>query len=357
MMREDGVMTKGEQVINANSEIIDSMKEKLGVDISFFYGDTRIITTICDDSGKRIVGTKASERVVREVLTEQKEQFYPHIMISDIDYFAYYSPVYNQNGQCAGMIFVAKPAEMVGKSIRQTITPIIFMTFSFMVVIGLICMNYSHRLIKGFSKIENFLHKVSGGDLTTELDESLIQRKDEMGEMARHIVDMQQSFRELVEKDSLTGLNNRRCGEYKLSVAYRNTLRKAIPYVVAIGDIDFFKRVNDNYGHAAGDLVLKNISEVLNKHMQGKGSAARWGGEEFLLIFDNMTMERAGGELQSILEDIRKLIVDDGGRKISVTMTFGAADNSVGGTENILKNADERLYYGKAHGRNQVVIE
>lgn len=156
--------------------------------------------------------------------------------------------------------------------------------------------------------------------------------------------------------DTLTGLFNRR-----KAMAYMNSMIKGVSrekgLCVCICDIDFFKRVNDNYGHDFGDLVLKRIAEILKEEMQGRNLAARWGGEEFLLLFP----ESNGDEAYIIVEQIRQRIKDtkiqNEDKVINVSMTFGLAEyDFVNGLDATLKEADEKLYIGKENGRDVVIF-
>lgn len=353
-----GLLLKGGRLINGDYEIIDRLKEELGVDITFFHKDTRIITTIRDRNGNRIVGTKANEEVVRDVLEMGEEHFYVGLPIGDNYYFAYYAPLFNEDGgPPVGMIFAAKPLGEIRNLIYQMVAPIVILTLAFMLIIGYASIRYSRKMVKGFKKIETFLYKVSKGDLTSTLDLSILVRRDEMGEMARHIVAMQNSFRELIEKDMLTGLNNRRCGDMELERIHKNAIENNYPFAVVLGDIDFFKKVNDTYGHAGGDTVLKSVASLLQKKMEGKGIVARWGGEEFLLVYENMDFRMVRQELEKLLHEIRETEIDYKGTNINITMTFGAVEGSGDKTHELLKAADDKLYLGKEHGRNCIVTD
>ena len=352
---ESGFLLKGDHPVNGDYEIIDRLKKNLGVDITLFYKDTRIVTTIKDKDGNSIVGTKADERVVADVLKKGEEQFYVGIEIGDVLYFAYYAPIYNESGGPVGMIFVAKPLREIRDHIIEMVMPIVLLTAIFMMVMGYVSIRYSGRMVRGFRKIENFLYQVSEGDLTSSMDSSILVRKDEMGEMARHIVAMQKSFKNLVEKDILTGLDNRRCGEKALEQFHRSALEENSKFVVVLGDIDLFKKVNDQHGHPGGDAVLKAVACLLQKSVEGKGSAARWGGEEFLLLYENMDLLSALRELESLLEEVRAARVNYKDDEIRVTMTFGAVEGSAEEIHTLLKAADDRLYFGKEHGRDCII--
>ena len=137
---------------------------------------------------------------------------------------------------------------------------------------------------------------------------------------------------------------------------------------IAIGDIDFFKKVNDTYGHEAGDEVLKQLAVLCSEYMSSHGIAARWGGEEFLFVFNNENLDEAGMNANELLSKIRNMTVKWNDIEIRVTMTIGVADVNtfISGevTEaeiddrinEAVSAADKKLYMGKSNGRNTVVV-
>ena len=121
-------------------------------------------------------------------------------------------------------------------------------------------------------------------------------------------------------------------------------------------DLNDFKQVNDTYGHEMGDEVLRMVAAKLKNGMVGKGFAARWGGEEFLLIFDNRELDIAKRELSMIMDDVRTIYVPDTDRQI--TMSFGLTAMIPGeSTDEALSRADANLYEAKEGGRNQIVCK
>jgi diguanylate cyclase (GGDEF)-like protein len=159
----------------------------------------------------------------------------------------------------------------------------------------------------------------------------------------------------MMDKDALTKLYNRRSANRKLDLIRSHFENDGTPYSVAIGDIDFFKKVNDTYGHDAGDLILQTISNILQKHLKPLGFVARWGGEEFLMVFDKLGIEASEKVLWTILEEIRATEVVYNDTVIMVTMSFGVACQPELPQDDLIKIADERLYYAKESGRNRVV--
>jgi diguanylate cyclase len=155
--------------------------------------------------------------------------------------------------------------------------------------------------------------------------------------------------------DMLTGLPNRRAIEVYLTRLERGGEHR----VIAFCDIDRFKRINDGYGHAAGDLVLKAVAQSLRKSCEGRGHVARWGGEEFVVVFANTLLADAG----TIIDQARARVADK-------TFKLGQSDQPVsnisfsagiaggdGSTADIAAAADALLYQAKEGGRNQVAIE
>lgn len=360
MEMQDGEIyfLKGDYQFNGDYEWIDAIKERTNADITIFYQDVRVITTIKDEQGTRMIGTKVSNVVKRDVLETGEGKFYSSVSIGNRNYFAYYEPIFDGTGKCIGMIFVAKPSETVDKLVFGSIFPIVAIAMVVMVIAAYVSTKYSRSLVCTIKKIEVFMSGIAKGRLHDSLDYAVLKRDDELGEMGRNAIRMQKSLRELVEEDILTGLNNRRSGEKVLKQTYSDYLNKGIPFSVAIGDIDFFKKVNDTYGHECGDVVLTEVSSQLKKFMRGKGTAIRWGGEEFLLVFQDCGLERAEAGMQELLNTIRKDVIsykDD--VRVSVTMTFGIVEGKEAykSVDDVIVDADGKLYYGKQNGRNKIV--
>jgi len=156
--------------------------------------------------------------------------------------------------------------------------------------------------------------------------------------------------------DGLTGLANRRRSESALDEEIVRASRLGGELTLAILDIDHFKEVNDRYGHAAGDSVLKDLALVLNHSLREIDTAGRWGGEEFALILPGT--DTAGGA--RLCERIRQTLADrripiEDGMAVSVTASFGVAGFAgAGSRERLLAAADEALYRAKRGGRNRV---
>ena len=166
-------------------------------------------------------------------------------------------------------------------------------------------------------------------------------------------------YNEILEKqaneDTLTGLYNRRKGREVLTAIGENPAM-AGNCSVCIADIDYFKKVNDTYGHDAGDAVLTVLADVFEKEIRRKDFVARWGGEEFLFVFINCNGDEACEMLEQIRAKVQETVITVGEHQIRVTMTFGLAEYITGaGVDETLKLADEKLYRGKQEGRNRII--
>ena len=125
---------------------------------------------------------------------------------------------------------------------------------------------------------------------------------------------------------------------------------------IAIGDIDFFKKVNDTYGHECGDEVLRTLAAVFKKEMEGPGVVARWGGEEFIFVFEGVNGDEAMVLLDHLQRVVRDTVINYEGLQLKVTMTFGLVEyNTKLRLDENINIADERLYIGKEKGRDRII--
>ncbi|MBQ7781925.1 MAG: diguanylate cyclase [Lachnospiraceae bacterium] len=348
---------KGNQVLTSDFSIIDRLKAETQIDITIFYQDVRILTTICNEDGTRIVGTGVNNRISQDVLLLGQPHFYTNTTINDVQYFAYYAPLRNDDGSIVGMVYAGKPCTEVNAAVFHAVFPILIIVLCGVLIVSIIVSAHTRKILSALQKIRTFLSKVSTGNLWEELDPSVLRRHDELSDMGYSALYMQRSLRNLVEQDTLTELNNRRFADKRLKQTQMQADIHGTHFVVAIGDIDFFKSVNDTYGHECGDIVLKQVAAVLKKHMLGKGFVARWGGEEFLFLYDNTDLNDARKETELLLDEIRNLPITYDDQNLHITMTFGLAEGGVQtNIKDLLQKADANLYKGKEAGRNRVIV-
>lgn len=157
--------------------------------------------------------------------------------------------------------------------------------------------------------------------------------------------------------DNLTGLWNRRATKELLTRELDKFERDGSPFSVALLDLDHFKDINDSYGHAAGDYVLRKAAKRINTSVRPQDSVGRWGGEEFLVILEETSRDEARTVCERIRDHFRNPPFTFEGETISVTISIGLADyrGESDSEEELIKRADEALYRCKDSGRNAVV--
>lgn len=158
--------------------------------------------------------------------------------------------------------------------------------------------------------------------------------------------------------DPLTRLGNRRYGELNLSAKLNELERYDWPFGVLFMDIDYFKKVNDRYGHDVGDRILRIVATTIINGTRSSDVVSRWGGEEFMVLIPRVDTK----QLKDIAEKIRLLVekssISIEGKNIEVTLSIGATLARKGDTiETLMKRADELMYKSKSEGRNRLTIE
>lgn len=346
---------KGESDITSNYEYIDLIKEKTGIEITLFYKDLRVLTTLRTNTGDRIVGTYANGDISSEVIRNGNSSFYSNIDIYGQNFYSLYKPIKNVDGSIVGMMFAGKPSAVVKNSIMKGSLMIFAVSLIMVMFAGIISKELSEDIIKSVTTVKNYLDAIAKGNLWVNLDTKILKRDDELGDMGRFTVHVQKYIKDMTERDTLTRLYTRRVGETKINHVQYQLAEQGVKYCVCIGDIDFFKKFNDNYGHDCGDLVLRSTASIFNECMVGRGFTIRWGGEEFLIIFEDSDMEKALKHLKMMRQKVLDNVLEYDGQALHITMTFGLVPGDQVNIDEIVKKADELLYYGKQHGRNQIV--
>jgi len=166
-----------------------------------------------------------------------------------------------------------------------------------------------------------------------------------------------------IKKDELTGALNRNSLNGVFEHQYELTLATNNSFVVAMCDLDFFKKVNDTYGHVAGDKVLAHFVSIVKKHIRNSDIIIRYGGEEFIILLSSINKENGVTVLESIREDLQNSAVDYEKKSINITVSMGIMEIR---PEKLFKHSfidkyvnivDEKLYTAKHNGRNRIEVE
>ncbi|WP_022957992.1 GGDEF domain-containing response regulator [Spongiibacter tropicus] len=173
------------------------------------------------------------------------------------------------------------------------------------------------------------------------------------------IVRLEQTLNQLASRDALTQCWNRRMIDELLNASIAEAQRKQSPLSIMVLDIDHFKQVNDNYGHAVGDTALKHMVNILNNNLREYDQVGRYGGEEFIVILPSTDKDSAWGVAERIRSSLQYHPAHiDSERDIPMTVSIGLAQLNHYGQDSrhsLFERADKALYEAKQAGRNRVV--
>ena len=200
-----------------------------------------------------------------------------------------------------------------------------------------------------------------------KLNEHEINYLDEISKQASITIERALGYMKILKDatlDALTGLNNRHQFAIRLREETASAKRQNTPLCCIMKDIDFFKKVNDTYGHAVGDCVLKNVARTIKKELRENDIPARYGGEEFAILLPHTTLEEATLVAQRLRCAIEKKKINieeyniEGTKQLNVTISIGvsAYNKAQKEPEQLYQNADKALYKAKEGGRNRVVV-
>lgn len=206
------------------------------------------------------------------------------------------------------------------------------------------------KLGSAFNKMADELNA-----LIHTLEHKVIERTNELQQRNLALVKAKEQLEVTARVDFLTGLYNRKFIIEKIEEEISRFMECGQSFAVVMVDIDYFKKINDQYGHDCGDLVIKGVANIMKNMTCGTGHISRWGGEEFLLLLPKQQVTEAVSLAEKIRQEIKRHKFTCGDLVMQVTLTLGVASYEAGLTlDEIIKHADLAVYYGKDNGRNRV---
>ena len=184
----------------------------------------------------------------------------------------------------------------------------------------------------------------------------LLVADEEKTRLLHQLQDKSEAFERQAREDALTGLQNRRSLDERLAKAFDTAVRLQQPLAFALLDIDHFKRINDEYSHAAGDEALREVARVLERTLDHDALLARWGGEEFAVLFPLSTLEEGRARCEAARAAIEAMPCDAFAPGWRMTLSGGVCDRTgFAHHERLVRRADQLLYEAKRAGRNRIV--
>ncbi len=206
---EENALYKGEFNVSDAALIGDNVKKAADTDITVFYGDTRYMTSVVDAQGNRVVGTKAGEEVVQNVLIQGKEHFATNVDVAGRAYFGYYVPLY-ENGSVIGMVFAGMPEREARGQIASIISLIAGIVAVLFVACAIILFIVVRGIVKALRTGEDALESVADGKLNVDIDQRILKRKDEIGKIGQAILQLKTKQLEIITniKEQSNALKN-----------------------------------------------------------------------------------------------------------------------------------------------------
>ena len=211
-------------------------------------------------------------------------------------------------------------------------------------------------IVRPLNKAVTHFKNISEGNMNENIS---VSSQDEIGQVLSELASMQGRLKimiseldQLARTDELTGAWNRRCFEETVETEIDRLRRYGQRLSLMILDVDYFKKINDLYGHSIGDQVLIDLSNTIRSSLRASDSLTRWGGEEFIILCPNTTAETVSRLAERLRKEVASIKFQGVG---NITLSFGVAECGTEETwEQWLHRADEALYLAKSGGRDQV---
>lgn len=328
LQSSNGDIWKGSYNISKSESLVDRIKSNTGMDVTFFYGDKRIMTSAVDTNGDRILGSTAGEKIVEKVLNGGEEYFSHAVSIDGTLNYGYFMPVYqnDSDNQIIGMVFVGTDKHAKDAVINKIIGSIA----TAVGVIMLICIAVSVKLAAGMSKniksSVELVGKIAEGDLNVWVDDKLLKKKDEIGDLSRVTITLRDAMQSTI-KDITRNAKALLDAAQLLGTAADNTngtmdnVRTAVSQVVDNSQMQA-ENSRDTSGHM--QVMGENITETSKEAELLSVNASSM----------QLSSEKASktlGDLRSINEDVKRIITEvqeqtnrtnDSVQKIHTATTF-----------------------------------
>lgn len=301
LVAENGDVWKGGYNISNSEKLLDTIKEKSGMDVTFFYGNKRIMTSIKEQSGQRILGSPAGSKIEEMVLQNGKEYFSKNVSVDGVMYFGYYVPVFqgDDSNEPVGMVFAGINKN---ETLYSVLRIVFYMTVIVLVIaiIGIVGAGLISNTISRVLKSEiTSLEYLAMGNLNVQIDKKNLQRKDEIGDLSRAIDTLKTDLRSVIggisestnllisSSDSLEQTSHQTFENMDYVMQSVDTITTS-----AISQAKDTKSASDNITHM-GNLIIETGSEadLLNKNA-----------DKMLIVSDKTTF--AIDELKKISEEV-----------------------------------------------------
>jgi len=388
-----GVVSAGIR-FDVDSEV-ERLKELFHAEIAMFSNDTRIATTVLK-SGKSIVGTSLDKNIA-EIVIKNKRESIGDVTVFGERYKTYYKPLLNSENEVFAVFFFGMPkTELVTASNNVSRDGIIFGLVGLVISILLIYFIMA-SISEPIVLLSKNMTNIANGDLQVDIK---IQSEDEVGRLGISLQKVVNVLHKLLDdinlmvgehkkgntdfdldtepfrgdykkladsvselaafsmRDQLTGLPNRRSFDNRLDLEWNRAIRDTKSISILMMDLDKFKTYNDTFGHQQGDTTLQTVANIIKQSLnRSTDFAARWGGEEFVILLPSTDATGACRVAEAIRTSIEQAVIpcdDERGRKATISIGINTLIPEKGSKiREFILAADVALYKAKGLGRNR----
>lgn len=201
LQAENGDIWKGSYNISQSEKLVDTIKQESGMDVTFFYGSQRIMTSAVDKNGNRILGSPAGDKIVEKVLNGGEGYFSDNVSMDGTIYYGYYVPVYQKGDSSTpvGMVFAGAEKEKISNSVIKIINTIVAIVLVVLVICIIIVEISATSITRALKKGIASVQEVSAGHLDVAFDSKILERKDEVGDLTKAIQNLQNELLKIIK--------------------------------------------------------------------------------------------------------------------------------------------------------------
>ncbi|WPM31393.1 GGDEF domain-containing protein [Hydrogenobacter sp. T-2] len=362
-------------------EILRFMESLMGIDWVIYY-DREFVPEI---SGGNLDAFMKDKVVISNMVIDRfSKQYVLTLTLNVRGYMLYGSflekillmevPLTNIKGVPIGRVILIKDVSALYREAYMVFLVLALYSVFVLSFLAVVLFRIVSTVVNRIVFLKDITARIEKKDFTVAhlLENSKERWKDEVYELKHSIYNMalslKSTFEELEKKkseleqlayyDPLTGLPNRRFFFDHANLILESSKRYGNPLSLLIIDIDHFKKINDTYGHEAGDLVLKSFADILRKNIRQSDLSARLGGEEFVLLMPNTNLQRGKVVAERIRSAFQNSLIVYEGKEVRATLSVGLAGYKAGveSIDDIIRMADEALYKAKELGRNRIEV-
>jgi methyl-accepting chemotaxis protein len=305
--KDNGDVWKGAYNISKSEALVDEIKNDCGVDVTFFYGTRRVMTSLVDEKGNRIVGSELGDTIAEQVLGNKKAVFTKNVLADGQDYYGYYVPVY-QNGtdEVVGAVFAGAPVDEKDATYDAILRIILIVTILFFVVNAFTGFAVATRMGNAIKVAVDAVREVASGNLAVEVDERYVQRQDEIGALCRSVTNMKNELCFIMEDinnntQKLLGSAEALDGNAQATLGTVDSVDSAVNDIAsgATSQAKDAQRASENVA-LMGEMLAANSREVSQLNVNAQ--TMKQSGEQATESLSELM--KINGEVQNAIEQI-----------------------------------------------------